>query len=158
MCHTRPGHSRRLRRGALGATRCAGARRRRQVRGARPCHRRHRHAARVGGSGASVSHPQRGSPPLLGQLKLAFRRCLLIWDPALEVLEDFPCDGLKRFVDSSADRGDGLEGRCVVGVEPLLELFNGNSLAEAYYRTKPFNSWQLVLIGDPLYRPFKITL
>lgn len=35
------------------------------------------------------------------------------------------------------------------------ELYNGNCLAEAYYRTKPFNSWQLVLIGDPLYRPFK---
>jgi uncharacterized protein (TIGR03790 family) len=35
------------------------------------------------------------------------------------------------------------------------ELFNGCCLVEAYYRTKPFNSWQLVLIGDPLYRPFK---
>jgi uncharacterized protein (TIGR03790 family) len=42
--------------------------------------------------------------------------------------------------------------------EPRLlfqELFNGSCLVEAYYRTKPFNSWQLVLIGDPLYRPFK---
>ena len=37
----------------------------------------------------------------------------------------------------------------------FLELFNGRCLAEAYYRTKPFNSWQMVLIGDPLYRPFK---
>jgi uncharacterized protein (TIGR03790 family) len=35
------------------------------------------------------------------------------------------------------------------------ELFNGRSLVEAYYHTKPFNSWQLILIGDPLYRPFK---
>ena len=35
------------------------------------------------------------------------------------------------------------------------ELFNGRCLVEAYYRTKPFNSWQLVLIGDPLYKPFK---
>ena len=35
------------------------------------------------------------------------------------------------------------------------ELFNGRCLVEAYYHTKPFNSWQLVLIGDPLYRPFK---
>ena len=35
------------------------------------------------------------------------------------------------------------------------ELYKGNCLVEAYYRTKPFNSWQLVLIGDPLYRPFK---
>jgi len=37
----------------------------------------------------------------------------------------------------------------------FTELFNDNRLAEAYYKTKPFNSWQLVLIGDPLYRPFK---
>ena len=37
----------------------------------------------------------------------------------------------------------------------FLELFNGRCLVEAYYRTKPFNSWQLVLIGDPLYRPFR---
>jgi len=36
-----------------------------------------------------------------------------------------------------------------------LELYKGNCLVEAYYRTNPFNSWQLVLIGDPLYRPFK---
>lgn len=37
----------------------------------------------------------------------------------------------------------------------FAELFNGCCLVEAYYRTKPFNSWQMVLIGDPLYRPFK---
>ncbi len=37
----------------------------------------------------------------------------------------------------------------------FAELFDGRCLVEAYYRTKPFNSWQLVLIGDPLYRPFK---
>ncbi|MHC4094677.1 MAG: TIGR03790 family protein [Planctomycetota bacterium] len=37
----------------------------------------------------------------------------------------------------------------------FLELFNGRCLVEAYYHTKPFNSWQMVLIGDPLYRPFK---
>lgn len=37
------------------------------------------------------------------------------------------------------------------------ELFKGNCLVEAYYHTKPFNSWQLILIGDPLYRPFKKT-
>jgi uncharacterized protein (TIGR03790 family) len=38
--------------------------------------------------------------------------------------------------------------------EFFLRLFNGRCLVEAYYQTKPFNSWQLVLIGDPLYRPF----
>ena len=37
----------------------------------------------------------------------------------------------------------------------FLELFKGRCLVEAYYHTNPFNSWQLVLIGDPLYRPFK---
>ena len=28
------------------------------------------------------------------------------------------------------------------------------SLVECFYMTKRFNSWQLVLIGDPLYKPF----
>jgi len=37
----------------------------------------------------------------------------------------------------------------------FTELFEGGCLVEAYYHTKPFNSWQFVLIGDPLYRPFK---
>jgi uncharacterized protein (TIGR03790 family) len=37
----------------------------------------------------------------------------------------------------------------------FAELYEGSCLVEAYYRTKPFNSWQLLLIGDPLYRPFK---
>ncbi len=35
------------------------------------------------------------------------------------------------------------------------ELFKGNCLVEAFYLTKPFNSWQLLLLGDPLYTPFK---
>lgn len=39
--------------------------------------------------------------------------------------------------------------------EFFSELFNGYCLVEAYYRTNPYNSWQMVLIGDPLYRPFK---
>ena len=34
------------------------------------------------------------------------------------------------------------------------QLYEGKCLVEAYYRTKPFNSWQLLLVGDPLYRPF----
>jgi len=37
----------------------------------------------------------------------------------------------------------------------FTELLDGRCLVEAYYRTKPFNSWQLLLIGDPLYTPFK---
>ncbi len=39
--------------------------------------------------------------------------------------------------------------------EFFLQLFDGYCLVEAYYHTNPFNSWQLVLIGDPMYRPFK---
>lgn len=35
------------------------------------------------------------------------------------------------------------------------ELVRGKTLAEAFFRSKPFNSWQIMLIGDPLYRPFK---
>lgn len=34
----------------------------------------------------------------------------------------------------------------------FAELLNGKCLVEAFYRTNPFNSWQLVLIGDPLYK------
>jgi uncharacterized protein (TIGR03790 family) len=34
----------------------------------------------------------------------------------------------------------------------FAELLDGKCLVEAFYRTNPFNSWQFVLIGDPLYR------
>ena len=37
---------------------------------------------------------------------------------------------------------------------PLL-LTGRYTLAEAYYRSKPFGSWAMVLVGDPLYNPFK---
>ena len=35
------------------------------------------------------------------------------------------------------------------------KLLNGETLVEAYYQSKPYNSWQMILIGDPLYTPFK---
>ena len=35
-----------------------------------------------------------------------------------------------------------------------LLLSGERSLVECFYRAKPYNSWQLALIGDPLYRPF----
>jgi uncharacterized protein (TIGR03790 family) len=35
------------------------------------------------------------------------------------------------------------------------ELYDGYCLVEAYYHTNPINSWRMLLIGDPLYRPFK---
>jgi len=34
----------------------------------------------------------------------------------------------------------------------FAELLDGRCLAEAYFRTNPYNSWQLMLIGDPLYK------
>ncbi len=52
--------------------------------------------------------------------------------------------------------------------EPYLEAFpkptaffglliSGEfTLAEAFFATQPFISWQMALIGDPLYRPFKM--
>lgn len=45
---------------------------------------------------------------------------------------------------------------------PMPELFfrfllDGYwTLAECYALSKPLCSWQMVLIGDPLYRPFKV--
>lgn len=42
--------------------------------------------------------------------------------------------------------------------EFFSELYSGRCLVEAYYHTTPFNSWQLLLTGDPLYRPFKSSL
>jgi uncharacterized protein (TIGR03790 family) len=36
-----------------------------------------------------------------------------------------------------------------------LLLTGRYTLVETYYRTKPLNSWQMVLVGDPLYNPFK---
>jgi uncharacterized protein (TIGR03790 family) len=37
---------------------------------------------------------------------------------------------------------------------PLL-LTGRYTLVEAYYRTLPLNSWAMLLVGDPLYNPFK---
>ncbi|MGB8227225.1 MAG: TIGR03790 family protein [Sedimentisphaerales bacterium] len=34
----------------------------------------------------------------------------------------------------------------------FAELLDGKCLVEAFYKTNPFNSWQLILIGDPLYK------
>jgi hypothetical protein len=44
---------------------------------------------------------------------------------------------------------------------PVPEIFFGMlvdgylTLAECYMVSVPFLSWQMVLVGDPLYRPFK---
>jgi uncharacterized protein (TIGR03790 family) len=60
---------------------------------------------------------------------------------------------------------DGITATMGAVAEPYLHAFpepkeffgrllNGDCLVEAYYRTNPFNSWQLLLVGDPLYTPF----
>jgi uncharacterized protein (TIGR03790 family) len=36
-----------------------------------------------------------------------------------------------------------------------LLLTGRSTLAETYYRTAPLASWVMVLVGDPLYNPFK---
>jgi len=36
-----------------------------------------------------------------------------------------------------------------------LLLTGRYTLVETYYRTNPFNSWTMVLVGDPFYNPFK---
>ena len=33
-------------------------------------------------------------------------------------------------------------------------IYSGSSIAEAYWYSIPFTSWQMVLVADPLYRPF----
>jgi uncharacterized protein (TIGR03790 family) len=38
--------------------------------------------------------------------------------------------------------------------EFFLELIEGKCLVEAFWRSQPFCSWQMMLIGDPLYMPF----
>jgi len=37
----------------------------------------------------------------------------------------------------------------------LLLLSGKHTLVECYYRSKPYNSWVMVLVGDPLYNPYK---
>ncbi len=38
--------------------------------------------------------------------------------------------------------------------EFFLDLIEGKCIVEAFWRSQPFCSWQLLLIGDPLYKPF----
>jgi uncharacterized protein (TIGR03790 family) len=69
------------------------------------------------------------------------------WCPAM--LEDGAC----------ATLGPAMEPYLVAFPRPddffSLLLTGRYCLAEVYYRTKPFNSWVMVLVGDPLYNPYK---
>jgi len=55
----------------------------------------------------------------------------------------------------------GPVGEPYVQAFPVPEIFFGYlvdgylSLAESYLISTPYLSWKMVLVGDPLYRPFK---
>jgi len=55
----------------------------------------------------------------------------------------------------------GPVGEPYVQAFPVPEIFFGYlvdgylSLAECYLISTPYLSWKMVLVGDPLYRPFK---
>jgi uncharacterized protein (TIGR03790 family) len=66
----------------------------------------------------------------------------------------------KRMIDEGICATVGPVGEPYVQAFPMPELFFGFltegvlSLAECYMVSLPFLSWKMVLIGDPLYRPF----
>lgn len=74
-------------------------------------------------------------------------------------------DGERGWVRGLTD--DGIAATCGAVAEPYLHSFpkpdeffpllmTGQlTLAEVYWRTAPLVSWQVAMIGDPLYRPFK---
>jgi len=67
----------------------------------------------------------------------------------------------KRMLEEGAAATIGPTSEPYVQAFPVPEIFfaallDGRfTLAECYAVSKPFWSWQMVLIGDPLYRPFK---
>lgn len=67
----------------------------------------------------------------------------------------------KRMIEEGAAATVGPVAEPYVQAFPLPEVFFGLllegplSLAETYFLSLPFLSWQMVLLGDPLYRPFK---
>jgi TIGR03790 family protein len=66
----------------------------------------------------------------------------------------------KRMLETGAAAVIGPVNEPYVQAFPLPEMFFGKliegylSLGEVYLVSLPFFSWQMVLIGDPLYRPF----
>ena len=67
----------------------------------------------------------------------------------------------KMMIEKGVAATVGPVGEPYVQAFPVPEIFFGFladgylSLAECYLISTPFLSWQMVLIGDPLYRPFK---
>lgn len=67
----------------------------------------------------------------------------------------------KRMLEEGAAATIGPVGEPYVQSFPIPEMFFGLllegrwTLAECYAMSVPFWSWQMVLVGDPLYRPFR---
>ncbi|MEA3544540.1 MAG: TIGR03790 family protein [Thermodesulfobacteriota bacterium] len=67
----------------------------------------------------------------------------------------------KRMLEDGAAAVIGPVGEPYVQAFPIPEIFFSYltdgyyTLAEAYFLSLPYLSWQMVLVGDPLYRPFK---
>ncbi len=67
----------------------------------------------------------------------------------------------KRLLEEGVAATVGPVAEPYVSGFPLPDLFFGYlldgyySLAESYFLSLPYLSWQMVLIGDPLYRPFR---
>lgn len=67
----------------------------------------------------------------------------------------------KRMIEKGVAATIGPVSEPYVSAFPLPELFFGllldgyYTLAECYALSQPFWSWQMVLLGDPLYRPFR---
>jgi uncharacterized protein (TIGR03790 family) len=66
----------------------------------------------------------------------------------------------KRMIEKGACATIGPVGEPYLQAFPMPEVFFGFlsegvlSLAECYMVSLPYLSWKMVLIGDPLYRPF----
>lgn len=69
----------------------------------------------------------------------------------------------KKMLEEGAAATIGPVAEPYVQAFPVPETFFGlltdgrYSLAEAYFLSLPFLSWQMVLVGDPLYQPFKVS-
>ncbi|MCK5099165.1 MAG: TIGR03790 family protein, partial [Desulfobacteraceae bacterium] len=68
----------------------------------------------------------------------------------------------KMMIEDGVAATIGPVGEPYLQAFPLPELFFGLlvdghlSLVECYSVSLPYLSWQMVLVGDPLYRPFKL--
>jgi uncharacterized protein (TIGR03790 family) len=70
----------------------------------------------------------------------------------------------KRLLEDGAAATIGPVAEPYVNAFPVPEIFFSflldgyYTLAESYFLSTPFLSWQMILVGDPLYRPFRNSL